>query len=64
MTYDDLIKHFGSASATARALGITKQAVHQWRSGITQTRQAWIELKTDGALTADLSADTKPQEVA
>ena len=57
MTYDQVVAHFGSLSNAARALGLLKTTVHKWQYiGIGPTRQAWIELKTSGALKADLSA--------
>lgn len=54
MNYDDLISHFGSPAEVARQLGVSKQVVSLWRKGISEKRQAWIQLRTGGALLADL----------
>lgn len=31
MSKEEAIKHFGGASSLARALGVSPQAVHQWK---------------------------------
>lgn len=54
MTYDNAVKHFGSPSALARALGINRASVAEWRIvGIPEGRQYQIELATNGQLRAD-----------
>ena len=53
MTYEQLIEHFGSQAAAAKALGVTRAAVLFWRNtGIPKTRQFQIEVVTKGALKA------------
>mgnify|MGYP000868803193 CR=1 FL=1 len=52
MTYDELIGHFGSQAAAARALGVKQPSVWAWRNGIPYLRQLDIEQKTGGALKA------------
>jgi hypothetical protein len=55
MTYADLIKHFGSQGAAARALGLSQPSVCDWQEkGIPLPRQAQYEIITDGALKAEL----------
>jgi len=47
------LEHFGGAAATARALGVTTQAVWQWASGarnIPVQRCVQIEQLTKGAV--------------
>ena len=55
MTFDDLARRYGDNDvAIAAALGTTRQLVGHWRKkGISQTRQAWIQLQTKGRLRAD-----------
>ena len=54
MTLDDLKTHYGSIPAAARALGLVRQAVYQWRrTGIPALRQLQIEIATSGELRAD-----------
>jgi DNA-binding phage protein len=31
MTLEEVIKHFGGVSQTARALGVTRQTIYHWR---------------------------------
>ena len=55
MVYDDVVKEFGTASKASRALGISKQAVSQWkRRGIPFEAQYRIQLKLRGKLKAEL----------
>jgi DNA-binding transcriptional regulator YdaS (Cro superfamily) len=59
MTYDQLLAVFKTQRAAANAIGVSKQAVSQWkRKGIPRDSQINIEVKTGGKLRADL-----PQEV-
>jgi transcriptional repressor of cell division inhibition gene dicB len=47
-----VIKKFGSAAALARALGITRQSVHDWPDEIPEGRQYQLEILTNGELKA------------
>lgn len=51
MTKSQAIKHFGSISALAKALGVTYEAVRQW-ADVPELRQYQIERITNGALKA------------
>jgi DNA-binding transcriptional regulator YdaS (Cro superfamily) len=52
MRTEDAIKHFGSAAALARALGISRQSVHDWGACVPEGRAYQIEVLTSGALKA------------
>ncbi|MBA6096361.1 Cro/Cl family transcriptional regulator [Pseudomonas juntendi] len=52
MTKSQAIKHFGSISALAKALGVTYEAVRQWEE-VPELRQYQIERLTGGDLKAD-----------
>lgn len=52
MTKSQAIKHFGSISALAKALGVTYEAVRQWGE-VPELRQYQIEKLTGGDLRAD-----------
>jgi hypothetical protein len=56
MTYDELIRHYGTAASAARALGYDhRQRVHKWKSGgIPLGEQALIEILSSGVLKADI----------
>jgi len=54
MTKQDAVHHFGSQAALARALGIKKSAVSEWKD-IPLDRQCQIEIVSGGALIADRS---------
>ena len=57
MTYDQLIEHYGSQAAAARALGLQPPSVYEWKEkGIPLPRQAQYELDTAGVLKADRPA--------
>lgn len=54
MTFEQVIKHFGSEVLAAKALGFTRQAVNLWKTnGIQRRTQELIEMKTRGKLKAD-----------
>lgn len=63
MTYDDLIKHYGTQVAAGKALGelgegggrgLAQSSVAEWREkGVPLNRQAQYELITRGRLKAD-----------
>lgn len=59
MTYHDLISHYGSQAQAARALGVPRQSVWQWKQAIPLGRQFQIELATGGALRADKPANAE-----
>ncbi len=48
----EAIRHFGSAAKLARALGITRQSIHDWGKRVPQGRAFQIEVLTAGALKA------------
>lgn len=53
MTVDQVLKHFGGITETAKALGIEYQAVHQWvkRDKVPEGRQWQLQSMTEGRLT-------------
>jgi DNA-binding transcriptional regulator YdaS (Cro superfamily) len=53
MTKDEVIRHFGSVSATARALGIRQPSVTNWGKFPPADRQLQIQLVTGGKLRAE-----------
>jgi len=66
MTYDDLIKHYGSPTEVAAVLATTawpatKQAVGQWRHRVPDGRQHQFELLTHGLLKADKPSKKKSE---
>ena len=52
MNKADAIKAFGTAAELARALGITRAAVHQWGDTVPLARQYQVERLTRGKLKA------------
>lgn len=51
--YDDLIAHFGSQAAVAKAFGIQQPSVAEWKKrGVPERRQLEAEQITDGMLKA------------
>lgn len=53
MRYEDLIRHFGSQAAIAKAFGIQQPSVAEWKSrGVPETRQLEAEQLTGGRLKA------------
>jgi len=50
MNIEQVIEYFGGVVQTAVRLGVTRQAVYDWRKSgkIPFARQAQIELETDG----------------
>ena len=59
MKKDYVLKHFGSMSATAKALGISFQYVFQWADLIPQGMAYKIESVTGGVLKVDPELYTK-----
>ncbi len=55
-----VLEHFGTVTATAKALGISHVAVRKWSETIPQGRAYQIEVLTGGKLKA--SARSTPQQ--
>jgi DNA-binding transcriptional regulator YdaS (Cro superfamily) len=53
MTKAEALKFFGGAKATAKALGINRSAVNQWKQRVPLLRQQQIERLSNGLLKAD-----------
>lgn len=60
----DLINHFGTATAAAKALGVSKSTVSLWREIIPWKYALLAEKKTHGALAYDSDSYEKPTESA
>lgn len=56
MNINDAIKHFGSKTKLAAALGINPSAVTQWGEAIPATRQFQIQVISKNKLKADQKA--------
>ena len=55
MTYNDLLKYFGSSRKAADALNLTRQGVHRWKTRrIPLDKQVAFEVASNGALKADI----------
>lgn len=54
-----VIKHFGSQSAAARALGITKAAVSHWGAVVPEGIAYKLQVMTGGMLRVDPMAYSK-----
>lgn len=60
MTYDELIKHFGSQAEAARALGLKPPSVYEWQHNtIPFDRQCQIQIATGGRLIARREDDAR-----
>jgi DNA-binding transcriptional regulator YdaS (Cro superfamily) len=58
MTYDQLIKHYGTQAAAAQALGLSQPSVWAWKDRtIPYDRQCQIQVATNGKLKAKLEDD-------
>lgn len=55
-------KFFGNSSATARACGLTPQAVAKWEEKVPHLRQFQIEVITNGKLKSDFTKERLQQE--
>ena len=54
MTYEQLIEHFGTQAAAARALGVKQPSVSEWKkNGIPEDQQLKAQKITKGKLPAD-----------
>ncbi len=62
MSPQDLVGHFDSIAAAARALKVSSPSVSQWVDAgqIPIDRQCQIEIVTDGALRADRDENGQP----
>ncbi|GGZ31732.1 DNA-binding transcriptional regulator Cro [Shewanella chilikensis] len=58
------IDHFETATALAKALGITKSSVSQWGEHVPQLRAYQLERITNGKLIADDSQNDSEQQAA
>jgi len=61
MKTQDAIAHFGGIPELARALGIRRQAVHQWSDEVPRSRAFELEVLTQGALKA---VDEEPDDAS
>ncbi len=50
MKKSDAVAHYGTAAELARALGISRQAVHFWRDDVPELYQYKLQYLTNGAL--------------
>lgn len=63
MTYDQLLKHFGTQAEIARAFGLTQPSVAEWAErGVPPLRQIQGEQLTNRKLRADADVFTKKSE--
>lgn len=60
MRTQDVIRHFGTGTALARALGIGKAFVSKWGDDVPQRYAYEIERLTDGAFKADWPPPDRP----
>jgi DNA-binding transcriptional regulator YdaS (Cro superfamily) len=60
MTYSDLVQHYGSQAAAARALGLAQPSIHEWQqTTIPYDRQCQIQIATGGRLLARKKDDAR-----
>jgi hypothetical protein len=60
MTYNQLIKHFGTVRKAAAFLDVSTQCIYKWgNSGIPYESQAVIQVETGGKLKADKRSAAK-----
>lgn len=64
MTFDQLCQHFGNANKAAAALDMHRQRVYRWKAGIPLGAQIDVELKTAGALKADIPIELRRRRAA
>ncbi|MFB5641781.1 Cro/CI family transcriptional regulator [Kluyvera ascorbata] len=64
MLKQDLINYFGTATAAAKALGVSKSTVSLWKDVIPWQYALLAEKQTDGALVYDSKTYDKTSESA
>lgn len=65
MLYDDLVSHFGTPSAAAKALGVDRRLVDGWKRRRIPTRhQLKAEQVSEGKLAPDQAAKKEAAELA
>lgn len=66
MTMQDLLDHFGTQTAIAKAVGVSLQVVSAWnaKKRIPLGRQYEIQVLTAGKLRADPAHAVSPKEAA
>ncbi|MCS2162991.1 Cro/CI family transcriptional regulator [Scandinavium sp. H11S7] len=62
MLKQDLINHFGTATAVAKALGVSKSTVSLWKEVVPWQYALLAEKQTNGVLVYDSKAYDKPNE--
>lgn len=60
MQKHDVLEHFGSITAIAKAIGVSHAAVSKWDETIPQGRAYQIEVLTDGKLKANTRSAPQP----
>ncbi len=58
MTKSDAVEYFGSQSAVAGVLGISRMAISGWGDTIPEQRQAQLQIISNGDLVADMPKPT------
>lgn len=56
----DLVEHFRTATAAAKALGVSKSTVSQWKESVPWPYALLAEKLTNGAIKYDPSAYENP----
>lgn len=64
MTYQEILKYYGSIPATCEALNVTRGAVWTWKDGIPWETQCRVQVESDGALLAKRDDCPKPAKPA
>jgi len=64
MFKQNLINHFGTATAAAKALGVSKSTVSLWKESVPWKYALLAEKRTNGALKYDPLAYSKNNESA
>lgn len=64
MDLDKVIDHFGNVANLSNQLGISTQAIYDWKGKVPDLRQWQIEVLTNGKLKADRKTKTDQSEAA